>query len=240
MTRMHYAACWPALALVAAMLAAGAAPAAGPAPAAELPVSREPGHQVRFDNGQVRVYELTLAAGQWGEFHEHAADNFFVFMSTTGQRFEYRDGRHGTRQVHAGEVAFASTAGGPYTHRVGGDGPAPFHVVDIEILVDGRLGTAPAAEPRADPAFSPVLENSRGRAYRLLLPPGATTGVFTRPAHTAIFAVSGGRISERPEGRAPRLWDSRPGDFRWTDAAERLAIENDSPAQVEFVEIELF
>lgn len=229
----------PALALVAGVLAFPASSAIAQSKASYVPVSREPNHHVRFDNGVVRVYELQLAKGQWTLFHEHTADNFFVQMATTSQVIEYSDGRHLAKQLTAGDVAFASTDAGPYVHRVGCDGDVPFHVVDIELLTKGRLDSGAATPKRAESPFKLVLENSRGRAYQMVLKAGESTAAFTRPANTAIFAVSGGRISEWTEGKAPRLWDSQPGDFRWVESSERLTIKNDSPSTVELVEIEM-
>lgn len=204
-----------------------------------VPVSVEPNHHVRFDNGRVRVYEVQLPKGKWTGFHEHTADNFFVFINTTSSVFEFADGRRAVRQVKAGEVGFASTAQGPYTHRVGADGDVPFHVVDIEVLNNARLGSSLATAKHPESVFRIVMENERGRAYDMVLKPGESTGVFTRAANTGIFAVSGGRVSETPVGKAARLWDSEPGDFRWSDATERLTITNGSPSDIEFVEIEI-
>jgi hypothetical protein len=84
------------------------------------------------------------------------------------------------------------------------------------------------------------MENPRGRAYDISLRPGESTPAFTRAANTAIFVVSGGRVRENPKGKAPRLLDSEPGDFRWTDAPEELTITNDSAKDERFIEIELF
>jgi hypothetical protein len=106
-----------------------------------VPVSMEPDHHIRFDNGKVRVYDVHLRKGKWSQFHEHTWDNFFVFIHATTQAFEFSDGRHGTRQVKTGEVAFTSTATGPYTHRVTAEGDTPVHVVDIEILNNAQLGS---------------------------------------------------------------------------------------------------
>jgi hypothetical protein len=205
-----------------------------------LPVSKEPSHHIRFDNGRVRVYDVQVPKGQWTEFHEHTWDNFFVFMVPTTQAFEFSDGRHGTREVKAGDVGFSSTATGAYTHRVRAQGELPLHVVDIEILNDATLGSGVAGPKRPDGSFKMVLENPRGRAYDIVLKPGQSTAVFTRPGNTGIFAVSGGRVSETAGGKAPRLWDSEPGDFRWNDLPEKLAIKNESGKDEEFVEIEIF
>jgi hypothetical protein len=202
-----------------------------------LPVSNEPSHHIRFDNGKVRVYDVRVPAGYWTEFHEHTQDNFFVFIIPTTQDYEFSDGRKGTREVKAGDVGFASTATGPYIHRVT-PRSEPLHVVDIEILKNAKLGSDRAA--KRSESFKVVLENPRGRAYDLILKPGQSTSLFTRAPNTGIFVVSGGRVSETPEGKAPRLWDSEPGDFRWNELPERLTLTNASPQEEHFVEIELF
>jgi hypothetical protein len=116
----------------------------------------------------------------------------------------------------------------------------PFHVVDLEVLNNAKLGSDLATAKRPESVSKVVLENERGRAYDMVLKPGASTGVFTRAANTGIFAVSGGSVTETPEGKAARLWDSEPGDFHWSDAPERLTITNGSASDVEFVEIEIF
>ena len=214
-------------------------PAIGQSKDSALTVSMEPSHHVRFDNGKVRVYDVQVPKGKWTQFHEHTWDNFFVFISPTTQAYEFNDGRHGTRQVKPGDVGFSSTATGPYTHRVAAEGDLPLHVVDIEILNNLRLGSGVAAPKRSEPSFKIVMENSRGRAYDIVLKPGESTGVFTRPANTGIFAVSGGRVSETDDGKPARLWDSEPGDFRWNEVSKRLTITNNSVYGEEFVEIEI-
>jgi hypothetical protein len=161
-------------------------------------------------------------------------------MIPTTQVYEFSDGRHGTRKVKAGDVGFSSTAAGPYTHRVSAQGALPLHVVDIEILNNATLGSGVAGPKRPESSFKVLSENPRGRAYDMVLKPGQSTAVFVRPANTGIFAVSGGRVSETAEGKAPRLWDSELGDFRWNDSPEKLTIKNESSRDEEFVEIEIF
>ena len=59
-----------------------------------LPVSKEPSHHIRFDNGRVRVYDVRVPTRKWTEFHEHSWDNFFVFIIPTTQAYEFIDGSH--------------------------------------------------------------------------------------------------------------------------------------------------
>jgi len=206
---------------------------------AVLPVSMEPNHHVRFDNGTVRVYDVQVPKGKWTQFHEHTEDNFFVFINPATLAYEFKDGRHVTRHVKPGEVGFASTATGAYTHRVTAEGDLPFHAVDIEILHNMQFGSDAAAPKRLEPFFKIVLENSRGRAYDIRLKPGESTALFRRTANTGIVAVTGGRVSETADGKMRRLWDAEPGDFRWSEVSEKLTIQNNSVMDEEFVEIEL-
>ena len=173
------------LALLAVCIASPAIPASKDP---VLPVSKEPSHHIRFDNGRVRVYDVQVPKGMWTQFHEHTWDNFFVFIVPTTQAYEFSDGRKGTREVKAGDVGFSSTATGPYTHRVTSQGDLPLHVVDIEILNNARLG-ADAVTSKRPENFKLVLENPRGRAYALVLKPGESTPVFTRVPNTGISPV---------------------------------------------------
>lgn len=205
-----------------------------------LPVTAELNHRIRFDDGFVRMYEVELPKGKSTAFHEHRADNFQVFFSATTVVVEPKDGQLRSSQVKAGQVAFSSTEKGPYTHRVESGGDVPFHVIAMELLGKGPEATGGAATKRPEPPFVVAQENTRGRAYKLVLAPGETSPTFTRPAHTAIFAITGGRTREVAEGKAPRLWDFDPANFRWTEVTERVAVKNESANPVELVEIEVY
>ena len=141
--------------------------------------------------------------------------------------------------MKAGQIGFASTAKGPYTHRIEATGDVPYRVVVIELLSETNAVAAADVSGRPEPTFSTVLENSRGHAYRVVLKPGESSGVFTRPANTGIIAITGGRTSELADGKAPTLWDSEPGNLRWTTTSEKLMLRNESDSTVEFIEIEI-
>lgn len=208
-------------------------------PEGAVSITSEPEHKIRFDNGQVRLVEVVLPQGKASLFHEHGADAFFVFFRTAEITSEPFGGKPVATTTPAGSVHFTSTADGPYVHRVIATGEETVHVVALELLAPAAPGPASASQDRFPP-FEVALENSRGRIYRLKLGPGDSTETFTRPAGTAIFAVSSGRISEKPEGKPARLWDFEPGHFRWIETGEVLSLQNESSAPIEWVEIEVF
>ena len=204
-----------------------------------VPVTAEPNHRVRLDTGLVRIYEVQLTRGNSTAFHEHTKDSFSVLLNTTSRANEVRGGQRDIAQVKAGQVGFASTAKGPYTHRIEATGDVPYRVVVIEVLSETNAVNATDVPRRPEPIFSTVLENSRGHAYRVVLKPGESSGMFIRPASTGIIAITGGRTSELTDGKAPRLWDSERGNFRWTTTSESLTLRNEGNSTVEFVEIEI-
>jgi pimeloyl-ACP methyl ester carboxylesterase len=205
-----------------------------------VPITAEPDHKIRFDNGSVRMYEVVLPPGRATLPHEHRADNFTVFFSTAPVTVEpYGGGEPVVIETAPGAVGFTSTAGGPYSHRVVAGGEETFRVIAMELL-SSPPATSMHSTPRLGSAFEVVLENERGRAYRITLAPGESTGPFTRPAGTALFAVSAGRVSETGSGGQARLWDFEPAQFRWFDHAETLSLRNEGRTTVELVEIEVF
>jgi hypothetical protein len=202
-----------------------------------VPITSEPDHKIRFDNGRVRMIEAVFPKGKASLYHEHRFDAFFVFFRTADVTDQPFGEKSAASRIRAGSVFFKSTEKGPYSHRVIAAGDETVHVIATELMAPA--GSASASESRFPP-FEVALENPRGRVYRLKLNPGESAEVFTRPAGTAIFAISSGRISEKPEGEPARLWDFEPGRFRWVETREELSLKNESPAPIELVEIEVF
>jgi hypothetical protein len=215
-------------------------PALAQTPDGVVPITAEPDHKIRFDNGRVRMYEVVLPKGRATLMHEHRADSFTVFFRTAELTNEpYGGGKPLVLNRTPGVVGFTSTAKGAYSHRVIASGDATFHVIAMELLSPTPAGPSPATG-RSGSAFKVVLDNPRGRVYRITLAPNESTETFTRPGATALFAISAGRISETLEGKPVRLWDFEPAHFRWFDNSEKLSLRNEGPAPVELVEIEVF
>ena len=231
------------LVVIATAMSVGAfAPSAsyGQTSKSVVPVNAEPDHHIRFENGKVRMYEVMLPKGKSTMMHEHRADNFQVFFNDSKVTVEPKGGLPATFPVRAGFVAFSSTGLGTYTHRVEGAGDTPFRVIAIELLSASSATAGTASVERPSPPFNVALRNPKGRAYRVGLDPGESTKTFTRPANTAIFAISSGRISEQAEGKAPKQWEFNSGNFRWSETPAILSLKNESSTRVELVEVEIF
>jgi hypothetical protein len=204
-----------------------------------IPITSEPDHKIRFDNGKVRIYEVFLPKRKATLWHEHRADNFSVLLCDSEITIESKDRTSNTLTGKAGTVGFSSTALGPYSHRVIASGDRAFHVITME-LISPKPSRSASANQRENTPFSIVEENSRGRVYHIILSPGQSTGLYTRQGSTALIAISTGRIVEEAEGKARRFWDFEVGDFKWTDFTENLSLKNEGSAPIEFVAIEVF
>jgi mannose-6-phosphate isomerase-like protein (cupin superfamily) len=208
-------------------------------PAGVVPITSEPDHKIRFDNGSVRMYEVVLPKGKATLVHEHRADSFTVFVRTADVTNEPLGGKPVVLQRPPGFVGFTSTAKGPYSHRVTASGETTFHVIAMELLSPTPASSATATQ-RPSSTFKVVLESPRGRVYRVTLAPGESTETFARAAGSALFAISAGRISESADGKPVRLWDFEPGHFRWFETGEKLSVKNESSTPIDLVEIEVF
>jgi hypothetical protein len=232
-----------ALLLTATLLASSDASTAGEAGAAPmpevLPVTSEPDHKIRFDNGRVRLIEAAIPKGKSSLFHTHVYDAFFVFFHASEVGNQLLGEKPVFVKLPAGAAHFTSTAAGPYSHSVIAADQAAVHVSALELM---QPSSAKAGEGREErfPPFQVVIDNLRGRLYRLNLAPGEATEPFIRPTATAILAVTAGRISEKAGGKPARLWDFEPGHFRWIEAGEELSIKNESSGPIHLVEIEVF
>jgi len=215
------------------------AAALGQAPDGVVPITSEPDHKIRVDNGTVRIYEICLSPGMTTLWHEHGADNFTVIFEDSEVTIEPYAGEPVTIPVAAGDAGFSSTASGPYTHRVSASGQTDFHGIAVELLSSDPYGKS-TPDRRSDPPFHVALENSRGRAYRVRLEPGETVGPFARTGPAVLVAISAGRISEQAEGSARRLWDFETGHFRWIDEPGVISIRNEGAEPVDLVEIEIY
>jgi hypothetical protein len=202
-------------------------------------ITSEPDHKFRFDDGKLRIYEVFLPKGKWTLPHEHRADSFTVFINSTEITNEPSGGKPVVVKIAGGRVGFASTAKGPYSHRVMPSGDTAFHVVGLELLSPTPASASPTAQ-RSGSAFKVALENPRGRAYRITLGPGEATDTFVRPRRSVLFAISAGRLSEIIEGGLVRLWDFEPGHFKWLESSEKLLLKNEGTTPIDLVEIEVF
>ena len=90
-------------------------------------------YRVEFENSQVRVLRVRMAAKHSVPLHEHQLDRVVVYLTDQNTRVTTPDGKAETVQHKAGEASW----GGPAKHREENLNDSPFEAVVVELKTAG-------------------------------------------------------------------------------------------------------
>src|SRR5437773_222529 len=156
-------------------------------PQAPVEIKGEAHHHPKFENEFVRVWDVTVPAGDTTLWHIHRNDNVVVVLGEDASlRIETVGGAPAEVQWKFGEVRFGKAT---YVHRAMNIGTTPFHNMTIEIL-KSPLGSAETVKPKEPIIRAPVLENERVRVYRVTLEPGQSTTMHTHWLPSLAVAIT--------------------------------------------------
>ena len=204
-------------------------------PQSPVEISGEAHHHPKLENEFVRVWDVTVPAGEATLWHIHRNDNVVVTLGDANLRLENAAGPPAEALWKFGEVRFAKAT---YVHRAMNVGTTPFHNLTIELL----KSPGPQAEP--SPKYpvtrTPVLENERVRVFRVTLDPGQSTSIHTHLFAGLSIALTAGEIEITTEGnKQPDRLRLPLGDVRWRAGAVTHSIKNVGKANFEAVDVEL-
>ena len=86
-------------------------------------------YRVEFENSQVRVLRVHMAAKRAVPLHEHQLDRVVVYLTDQNTRITSADGKAESSQHKAGEASW----GGPAKHREENLNDSPFEAVVVEL-----------------------------------------------------------------------------------------------------------
>jgi len=209
---------------------------ASPQGANVVEIKSEPHHHPKFENEFVRVWDVTVPAGDVTLWHVHANDNVVVTLGEARLRIETAGAAPAESQWKFGDVRFGKAT---YVHRAMNVGNTPFHNMTIEILKSTAFFPDLSKLPKqAD--REPVFENDRARAYRLSLAPGESTAIHSHPLPGLAIMLAPGEIEITTEGKAkPDSLKVATADARWRAGAVTHSIKNVGQTRFEAVDIEL-
>ena len=219
-----------ALLVAVATLSVGAGPQSN---SAQNPVeiSGEPRHHPKFENEFVRVWDVTVPAGDVTLWHAHRNDNVVVCFGDVQLRIETlgRDAIESPWKF--GEVRFSKAT---YIHRAMNIGTTSFHNFTVELL-KAPGGTNLTKQPGREP----VLENERVRVFRVSLEPGQSAPMHTHEVPGLAITLSAGDLEITTRGKDKGDRASRPlGDLTWRADPVTHAIRNVGKTRFEGVDIE--
>ena len=185
-----------------------------------IPIEQEPRHQLRFENGHVRFFDVELEPGYESRYHWHRSDGVFVNISsspTIAQDLGKEPVRRAERAI--GETYFIDYYAKPKAHRVSNPGSTSYHVIDTEIL--GGCGTADAVAE--GPNQTLLIDNARVFVTRIILHPGENTEL-NAPCGILV-SVSGGSVALESPAGSERL-DMQPAGFKWRQQDQAIKLVN--------------
>jgi quercetin dioxygenase-like cupin family protein len=197
-----------------------------------VPVEEEPHHHLVLKNDSVMVLRVKLPSGESTLYHVHLHDRVSVHLSDTAiteQRPGEPSGDPSPKQP--GDIA-ATTANGPFTHRVKNVGAAEFDVLDVEFLHRPAQSSGPAAA-------KVEAENPSARVYKWTLAPGATSSMHTHTRPYLIISATPLALKMTdPEGKS-FAHEVQAGDVHWVDAKVTHSLANEGTTAGTIVEIEM-
>jgi quercetin dioxygenase-like cupin family protein len=204
-------------------------------PQSPVEISGEPRHHPKFENEFVRVWDVTVPAGDATLWHAHRNDNVVVTLGDASLRIENATAPPTESQWKFGQVRFAKAT---YVHRAMNIGTTPFHNLTIELL------KSPLASPELSAAVpatrQPILENDRVRVFRVSLAPGESLPMHRHSVAGLAVALSACEIEIQTEGaKQVQKLKLLEADVRWRPGAVTHSIRNIGKTRFEAVDIEL-
>jgi len=205
-------------------------------PQSPVEIKGEAHHHPKFENEFVRVWDVTVSAGDATLWHVHRNDNVVVTLGEARLRIETAGGAPGEGLWKFGEVRFGKAT---YVHRAMNVGVTPFHNFTIELLKPPVGGPTPPT-PKEAIVRVPVLENERVRAFEVTLEPGQSTSMHTHVLPSLAIALTPGEIEVTTQGKKkPDRLNLPLGDLRWRAGAVTHSIKNVGKSPFSAVDIEL-
>ncbi len=205
-------------------------------PQSPVEISGEPRHQPKFENEFVRIWDVTVPAGDATLWHAHRNDNVVVTLGGASLRLETIGAAPTEVQWKFGDVRFGKAT---YIHRAMNVRMTPFHNLTIEILKSPPL-SGTLANTKEEISRAPIIENERVRVYRLSLAPGESTTTHTHFLPGLGISITPGTIQVTTEGKdKPERVKVPAGDVRWRSGPVIHSIKNVGKTTFEAVDIEL-
>lgn len=203
------------------------------------PVEHASFHQLIFSDEDVSVLNNRYPPKGDSGFHAHYLDLFAVVIQpsrSSGQSL----GKPLTAAplLPAGGIVYGPVGAEPRIHRVVNDGESAYQIIVVQFRRTSPFGTAISSRDSA-PQYEQILDNSRLRAWRLVLAPGQSAPAISQGNKGVRVVVRGGLLTTLTPGLLNQQLALRPGDFAVQPAGTTRALKNIGTETIELVEVEL-
>ena len=210
-----------------------------PASETVVPVEHASFHQLVFADEDIAILNnLYPPTGDSG-FHAHYRDLFYVVIQpsqSSGQNL----GKPLTAApiVPAGTAGYSAVGAEPRIHRVVNGDKSTYQIIVVELRRSKPLRNTISSRDSA-PQYVQIFDNSRMRAWRLILEPGQSAPAISQDNKGIRVVVRGGVLTTITPGLRDQKLALRPGDFAIQPVGATRALKNSGTEDIELVEIEL-
>ena len=210
-----------------------------PASETVVPVEHASFHQLVFADEDIAILNnLYPPTGDSG-FHAHYRDLFYVVIQpsqSSGQNL----GKPLTAApiVPAGTAGYSAVGAEPRIHRVVNGDKSTYQIIVVELRRSKPLRNTISSRDSA-PQYVQIFDNSRMRAWRLILEPGQSAPAISQDNKGIRVVVRGGVLTTITPSLRDQNLALRPGDFAVQPTGAPRALKNSGTETIELVEIEL-
>lgn len=199
---------------------------------AVIELEQEPRHHVSFVNDFTKIITIRMEPNDTTLAHRHQSDTIIIICMEGG--VDFINDVMGCAQPQVGRMEFGQLGFAPYTqkpcvHKITNLSPAPFFVVNVEVLAARPPVTQ--RDPLQAEHHALVKEQSICRIYKLSLEPGQSTTVTYAFFYVRV-ALRGGQLIENKltssSNKTVVQWtENLPmGDSQWLEPCVDRTITN--------------
>lgn len=203
-----------------------------------VPVEQASFHQLVFADEDVSILNNLYPPGGDSGFHAHSRDMFYVVVQGSQSSIQKLGQPLTTGPIIPTGTANYGAVGTGAIHRVVNGDKSAFQIIVVQLLRNEPSGKAVSSRD-AVPQYVQILDNSRVRAWRLILKPGQTVPAISQASKGVRVVVHGGLLTTIRSGSQPQILVLRPGEFAVQPASETRALKNSGKETIELVEMEL-
>ncbi len=204
--------------------------------------------RIKFENDDVRVWEMDLAPGEVCGLHHHTLDYVLFILSGAEVGVEAPGRKPYSFPVKARGTYFVPSGGIESAHNVG---QTRFFEALFEFKRPARpgreklgfAGCEAVAGKEPEPGSITILDNERARVSETTLGPGGQSGVRRWSHDTAVYVAEGGpvRVIEQVGAQEERTSEQTlaAGDVIWCPRASSRGIVNVGTGRFRQVAVEL-
>ena len=221
-------------------LAASAFVFAEPSPnETAVPVEHASFHQLVFADEDIAILNNLYPPNGDSGFHTHYRDLFAIVIQASQSSGQTLGKPLTPAAVYpAGTGAYSVLGAEPRTHRVVNGDQGVFQIIVVELRRSKPVGSAISSRAAA-PQYVQIFDNSRMRAWRLILEPGQSALSISQGSKGVRVVVRGGLLTTITSGLHDQQLALRPGDFAVQPVGAARALKNSGTETIELVELEL-